>query len=39
MVIVSSEALDVIKSRVASEQVWGVRVLVKPADATAGCGS
>ena len=31
MIIVSSEALDVIKSRVASENVWGVRVLTKPA--------
>ena len=31
MVIVSSEALDVIKERIASHKVWGVRVLTKPA--------
>jgi len=33
MVIVSSEALDVIKMRVASHKVWGVRILMK----AAGC--
>ena len=31
MVIVSSEALDVIKMRIASHKVWGVRILTKPA--------
>jgi len=31
MVIVSSEALDVIKMRIASYKVWGVRILTKPA--------
>lgn len=31
MLIVSSEALDVIKERIASHKVWGVRVLTKPA--------
>ena len=31
MIIVSSEAMDVIKERIASHKVWGVRVLVKPA--------
>ena len=33
MVIVSSEALDVIKMRIASHKVWGVRILTK----AAGC--
>ena len=38
MVIVSSEALDVIKMRIASHKVWGVRILTKPLVVMAGSG-